>query len=141
MAAKPALADLLHFVASRIEVGILAVDLEMKVIVWNRFPEAHSGKSASEIVGRSLFEAFPELPRAWLERKIKSVVVLKNFGFTSWRQRPFLFRFRHHRPITGGIDVMRQDCTFLPVMGESARIAAGRSTVAGPPRPVSSPTT
>src|SRR5262245_44483119 len=108
--------DLLRFVASRIEVGILAVDLEMKVVVWNRFLEAHSGKEAAEVVGRSLFESFPELPRAWLERKIKSVAVLKNFSFTSWRQRPYLFRFRHHRPITGGIDVMRQDCTFLPVL-------------------------
>jgi diguanylate cyclase (GGDEF)-like protein len=122
-------ADLLHFVASRIEVGILAVDLEMRVVVWNRFLEAHSGKSASEIVGRSLFDVFPELPRAWLERKIKSVVVLKNFSFTSWRQRPYLFRFRHHRPITGGIDVMRQDCTFLPVVAESGEVAAVCITV------------
>src|SRR5260370_37214745 len=109
MAAKPALADLLHFVASRIEVGILAVDLEMKVIAWNRFLEAHGGKSASEIVGRSLFEAFPELPRAWLGRKINSHVVLKHFGFTSRRQPPFLFRLAHHRPITAAIDVMRPD--------------------------------
>jgi diguanylate cyclase (GGDEF)-like protein len=116
--------DLLHFAANRIEVGILAVDRKMRVVVWNRFLEAHSGRSASEVVGRSLFEAFPELPRRWLERKIHSVAVLKNFSFTSWRQRPYLFKFRHHRPITGGIDAMRQDCTFLPVIGSDGEVSA-----------------
>jgi diguanylate cyclase (GGDEF)-like protein len=117
-------ADLLHFAANRIEVGILAVDRKMRVVVWNRFLEAHSGRSASEVVGRLLFDAFPELPRRWLERKIESVAVLKNFSFTSWRQRPYLFKFRHHRPITGGIDAMRQDCTFLPVIGKDGEVNA-----------------
>src|ERR1041385_3275944 len=116
--------DLLHFVANRIEVGILAVDREMRIVVWNRFLEARSGRSANEVVGRLLFDAFPELPRAWLERKIKGVVVLKNFSFTSWRQRPYLFKFRHHRPITGGIDVIGQDCWFLPVMGVDGDVCA-----------------
>jgi diguanylate cyclase (GGDEF)-like protein len=116
--------DLLSFVANRIEIGILAVDREMRIVVWNRFLEVHSGRSASEVVGKSLFDAFPELPRAWLERKINSVVVLKNFGFTSWKQRPYLFKFRHHRPITGGIDVMRQDCTFLPVVNDEGEVTA-----------------
>jgi diguanylate cyclase (GGDEF)-like protein len=116
--------DLLHFAANRIEVGILAVDRDLRVVVWNRFLEAHSGRNASEVVGRPLFETFPELPRRWLERKINSVIVLKNFSFTSWRQRPYLFKFRHHRPITGGIDSMRQDCTFLPVLGNEGEVAA-----------------
>ncbi len=116
--------DLLHFAANRIEVGILAVDRDMRIVVWNRFLEAHSGKNASEVIGLSLFDAFPDLPRRWLERKINSVMVLKNFSFTSWRQRPYLFKFRHHRPITGGIDAMRQDCTFLPVMESDGEVGA-----------------
>jgi diguanylate cyclase (GGDEF)-like protein len=116
--------ELTRIVITRLEVGILAVDLEMRVLVWNRFLEVHSGRAASEVVGRSLFEVFPELPRTWLERKINSVVVLKNFSFTSWKQRPYLFKFRHHRPITGGIDMMRQDCTFLPVFGHDGAVAA-----------------
>jgi diguanylate cyclase (GGDEF)-like protein len=116
--------DLLHFAANRIEVGILAVDRDLRVVVWNRFLEAHSGRNASEVVGRPIFDTFPDLPRRWLERKVHSVIVLKNFSFTSWRQRPYLFKFRHHRPITGGIDEMRQDCTFLPVMGNDGEVSA-----------------
>ena len=39
----------------------------MRIVVWNRFLEVHSGRSAGEVVGKSLFDAFPELPRAWLD--------------------------------------------------------------------------
>jgi diguanylate cyclase (GGDEF)-like protein len=124
MDSQPKSADLLSFVANRVEIGILAVDREMRILVWNRFLEVHSGRSAAEVIGCSLFDAFPDLPRAWLERKINTVVVLKNFGFTSWKQRPYLFKFRHHRPITGGIDVMRQDCTFLPVVDDKGEVTA-----------------
>ncbi len=45
----------------------------------------------------------------------RSVFVLKNYAFTSWEQRPYLFRFHHNRPITGGVDAMQQNCTFLPI--------------------------
>lgn len=75
---------------------------------------SHSAQPAKAVVGRNLFNCFPELPQKWLERKIESVFILKNYAFTSWEQRPFLFRFHHNRPITGGVDAMRQNCTFLP---------------------------
>jgi len=107
--------ELLEFVLNRVDIGILTVDPQMRIVMWNHFLEAHSGRAAADVIGKPLFDAFPELPQSWLTRKIKAVTVLKNFSFTSWRQRPYLFKFRHHRPITGGIDVMRQDCTFVPI--------------------------
>jgi len=115
-------AELLEFVLNRVDIGILTIDREMRIVVWNHFLEAHSGRMAAEVIGQPLFEAFPELPCAWLTRKINAVTVLKNFSFTSWRQRPYLFKFRHHRPITGGIEVMRQDCTFLPILDRSQEV-------------------
>ena len=82
----------------------------------------HSGHTAEEVIGRDLFECFPELPKIWLAKKIKSVIILKNFAFTSWEQRPYLFRFPHNRPITGGVDHMFQNCTFLPVKNERGEV-------------------
>jgi signal transduction histidine kinase len=108
---------LLNFVVDRLEVGICAVDADMRIVLWNRFMATHSGKPAETVEGRNLFECFPELPRKWLEKKIRNVFVLKNYAFTSWEQRPYLFRFHHNRPITGGIDAMQQSCTFLPAKG------------------------
>ena len=38
--------------------GFFATDLELRVVVWNRWMEIHSGHSASEVVGRPLFGLF-----------------------------------------------------------------------------------
>lgn len=110
---------LLEFAVDRLEVGIFAVDAEMRVVLWNSFMSMYSGKAANEVMGRNLFESFPKLPQKWLEKKIRNVFVLKNYAFTSWEQRPFLFRFHHNRPITGGVDAMQQSCTFLPVRNKA----------------------
>ncbi len=113
-AATPGLLD---FVVDRLEVGIFVVDPNMQVVLWNHFMVMHSGRSAEEVIGRNLFACFPELPQIWLEKKIRNVFLLKNYAFTSWEQRPYLFRFHHNRPVTGGVDAMQQSCTFLPVKG------------------------
>ena len=118
---KPGFA-LANLIVDRINVGVLVVDREMRILLWNRFLEMHSGRPASEIIGRNLFDSFPELPRRWLERKIRGVMVLKSPAFTAWQQRPYLFRFAHHRPITGGIDYMCHDCSFLPLLDESGEV-------------------
>ncbi|MEN9658877.1 MAG: hypothetical protein RL571_2342 [Pseudomonadota bacterium] len=84
----------------------------------------HSGISAELAIGANLFELFPELPKKWLSKKIESVFVLKNFAFTSWEQRPYLFKFPHNRPITGGMDFMQQNTTFMPVRNEYGEVDA-----------------
>ena len=100
----------------RLNVGVLSVAADHTVLPWNRFMQAHSGRSAADVVGSSLFDCFPELPREWLERKLRSVFLLKNFAFTSWRQRPYLFCFQNHRLVTGGTTAMRQDCAMVPLI-------------------------
>lgn len=104
-----------EFIVDRLEVGLLAVDTDMRVVLWNRFMALHSGKNADAVIGNNLFDCFPDLPRKWLEKKIRNVFILKNYSFTSWEQRPYLFRFHHNRPATGGVDTMQQSCTFLPM--------------------------
>lgn len=116
--------QLLQAIVERLNVGIVAVNEQMCVLLWNEFMESHSGISAGEIIGRNLFEVFPDLPRKWLEKKIKSVFLLRNFAFTSWEHRPYLFRFHHNRPVTGGVDYMQQSCTFQPVANDAGEVAA-----------------
>lgn len=116
------LSPLLSFLIERLEVGIFAVDAEMRIVLWNRFMAVHSSQKSSDLIGKNLFEAFPDLPVKWLEKKIKNVFILKNYAFTSWEQRPYLFRFHHNRPITGGVDTMQQNCTFLPVNNDQDEV-------------------
>jgi len=98
------------------------VNREMEITLWNNFMANHSGHSADEVISRNLFECFPELPKTWLSKKIQGVFLLKNFAFTSWEQRPYLFRFQHNRPITSGIDYMYQNFTFMPVKDETGEV-------------------
>ena len=111
-AGTPSLSDL---VIERVGFGLFVLDRAMNVLMWNRFMQDHSGTVAADVIGRNLFDCFPDLPRAWLERKLQSVFQLGSFAFSSWEQRPYLFRFEHDRPITGGVDYMQQDCTFMPL--------------------------
>ncbi len=113
----------LEYIIDHVNVGLFVVNRDFEVVLWNRFMALHSGKPAEEVVGRNLFEVFPELPQRWLQQKLRSVFLLKNAAFTAWEQRPYLFKFPHNRPITGGVDSMRQNCTFQPITDESGEVA------------------
>jgi diguanylate cyclase len=114
--------SLLNFIVDRAHVGIFVVNQKREIVLWNQFMEIHSEQKAATVVGKNLFEAFPELPQKWLDRKIENLFILKNFSFTSWEQRPYLFKFAHNRPVTGGVDCMRQDCTLMPVKDDSGEV-------------------
>jgi signal transduction histidine kinase/ActR/RegA family two-component response regulator len=40
--------------------GFFATDQQYRVLVWNRWMEIHSGIAAADIVGRSIFEIYPD---------------------------------------------------------------------------------
>jgi two-component system NtrC family sensor kinase len=107
--------ETLESMLKAINMGVLLVDQDCKVLFSNHFMSINSGRSAEELVGRTLFDAFPELPEVWTRQKINSVITLQNFAFTSWQQRPHLFNFESTRPISGMVRLMYQNCTFFPV--------------------------
>src|SRR5215472_15324444 len=41
--------------------GILMTDAELNICGWNRWLEIHSGRSSTEMIGRNLLEACPDL--------------------------------------------------------------------------------
>ncbi len=116
------LATLQNFIVDRVNVGIFVINQKREIVLWNQFMEIHSNHKSDTVIGKNLFDAFPELPQKWLDRKIENVFILKNFSFTSWEQRPYLFKFAHNRPVTGGVDCMRQDCTLMPVKDDAGDV-------------------
>jgi diguanylate cyclase len=102
-------------ILQHVDVGLVVVDREHKVTLWNAFMENHSGISPSDVRDKELFSQFPELPRVWLEDKLNAVFMLNNRAFTTWQQRPYLFRFDSYRPITSAAPHMYQNVTFLPL--------------------------
>ncbi len=98
-----------------IDVGLVVVDRDYNIRLWNGFMANHSGMSPAGVVGKNLFKLFPDIPEDWFKRKAESVFLLKNRCFTHWEQRPFLFRFKTYRPITGAAEYMHQNVALIPV--------------------------
>tara|TARA_B100000745_G_scaffold85262_1_gene53472 strand:- start:107 stop:1069 length:963 start_codon:yes stop_codon:yes gene_type:complete len=114
--------NFLKFIIDRVNIGIIIIDKEMKIHLWNQFMVSHTNVPQEELINKDLFEAFPELPRRWFRKKINSVFMLKNFAFTSWEQRSYLFKMPHNRPVTGGVETMQQDCTLMPLKDASGEV-------------------
>ena len=102
-------------IVQNLEVGLVILDEENRIQVWNGFMESHSGQLSHEVKDQDLFVRFPELDSAWLTRKLEMVRTLNSKAFISWEQRPWLFRFSNYRPITGTADHMYQNVTIMPL--------------------------
>lgn len=106
-------------ITEQLNTGILILDLEYRIVEWNRFLEIHAHKKTDDIIGKSVFTVFPELPKRWFERKLSSVIQLNTHSFCSWEQRHHLFELSHTRPITTDSHFMAQNCTFLPIASDN----------------------
>ena len=47
--------------------GFFLTDVQLRLVLWNRWMEIHSGRGASEVLGRSLLDVYPDVA----EREIK----------------------------------------------------------------------
>jgi diguanylate cyclase (GGDEF)-like protein len=102
-------------ISSQLNTGVMVLDAGFNIVNWNRFLQVHSDNVSVDIIGRSIFHAFPELPERWLTRKLSGVLQLNTPSFCSWQQRHHLFELPHTRPITTDSEFMAQNCTFLPI--------------------------
>jgi len=99
-----------------IDVGLIVLDRDYKVLVWNSFMENHSGIGPAIIKDKNLFDMCPTIPENWFRQKAESVFLLKSSAFTVWEQRPYLFEFKNYRPITGSAEFMYQNITIIPLL-------------------------
>jgi diguanylate cyclase (GGDEF)-like protein len=112
------LMEMLH----TIDVGLVVLDRQYSIQIWNGFMENHSGLLPREVKGKRLFDLFDEIPEQWFKRKAESVFLLKNKAFTIWEQRSYLFKFQNYRPITGSADFMYQNTTFIPLISATGEV-------------------
>lgn len=102
-------------VLQNIDVGLVILDREYKIQLWNGFMENHSGLRPDEVHDKALFESFPDIPEAWFRQKAEPVFELKTRTFTIWEQRPYVFKFKNYRPITGRAPHMFQNSSIIPL--------------------------
>ena len=64
-------AAVLHWMHDLAAQGIVITDTELRIVEWNHWMEAHTGRHANEVIGRSLLELFSELTERRLDRNYK----------------------------------------------------------------------
>lgn len=109
-------------VLQNIDVGLIILDEEFNIQLWNSFMQNHSAMGPTDVLGKNIFESFPELPEPWFRQKVQSVFVLHNSAFTTWEQRPYLFKFKNYRPVTGIADFMYQNSTIIPLKDTRGKV-------------------
>ena len=109
-------------IVQSIDVGVVVLDNDYSIEVWNTFMENRSGLSPAQVRKRSFFQLFPEVDEDWFRHKVQSVITLGTPSFTIWEQRPYLLRFKNYQPITGLEDFMYQNTTLLPLKGMNGSI-------------------
>lgn len=105
-----------------INVGLVVVDMDYRIQMWNDYMENLSGSVASKVLNKVVYELFPEIPETWFKNKVQSVSTLGNQSFTIWEQNPYLFKFKNYRPITGAVDYMYQNTTFIPLSSPNGEV-------------------
>lgn len=105
-----------------VDVGIIVLDRNCNIQIWNGFMESHSGLLPSDVRDKSLFELFPHIDQNWFKQKTKPVFELKSRAFLTWEQRPYLFKFANYRPITGSESFMYQNITLSPLVSATGKV-------------------
>lgn len=105
-----------------VDAGLVVLDRESNIQLWNGFMANHSGLTPPQTLGRNLFGLFPEIPAQWFQRKLAGVFALKTRSFITWEQRPYLLRFKNYRPITGMAEFMYQNVTLIPLASSDGDI-------------------
>ncbi|MBV1907851.1 MAG: diguanylate cyclase [Kangiellaceae bacterium] len=105
-----------------IDVGLVVLNKNNEIQLWNSFMENHSGLIASNTRNKDLFELFPEIEKDWFQHKVESVFQLKTRAFSIWEQRPYIFKFKNYRPITGIARFMYQNISIFPIVSTTGEV-------------------
>ncbi|MEE1339221.1 MAG: diguanylate cyclase [Succinivibrionaceae bacterium] len=108
-------------IVQNINVGLVILNKSFIVRVWNGFMENNSGISGSKIIGKCLFDFFPEIQTSWLKEKVYESLQLETTIFSSWEQHTEVFNFQNNRPFTGSSTEMIKNFTILPINSLSGK--------------------
>ncbi len=115
------MSSLLEQTFLQVNIGLLVITTDGTITLCNHYMEDQT--SETDLVGRNIFDVYPELPQKWLQRRIESICQLKNSSYINWEQRASLFNFRSSRPITGTQNKMIQNCSLLPILDDENQVS------------------
>ncbi len=105
-----------------IDTGLVVLDKDLKVYKWNHWMELHSRITADKIIGRYIFDFFPNLNNQRFLKSCKSVLTFGNFCFFSQKLHRYLFTFKPVSSFSSGFEYMQQNSTMGPLRDENNSI-------------------
>jgi PAS domain S-box-containing protein len=98
--------------------GLLTTDVNTVVTGWNGWLEQQAGRAASTVVGRPLFEVFPELVSRRLDRFYQQAIEGKT-GVLSQRLHRYVLLFPSPKGHSR-FDCMQQSGRIIPIVDDGA---------------------
>lgn len=95
--------------------GVILLNKQLQIVYINPYICRRADIQLETVQGKDLFSVFADAPKAWLSRKLNSVLSLQSPAFSSWEQRQYLFKLPHLRPISSANQYMAQNCNMLPL--------------------------
>lgn len=95
-----------------VDLGLVILDKDLNVHKWNRWMELHSRISAEEIIGKPLFDFFPNLNTPSFLQTFKFVLNFGNFYFFSQKLHRYLFPFDPESTLSSRLERMQQSCNM-----------------------------
>lgn len=97
------------------DVGMVVLDKNFEVQIYNRFMQVHSNIGPEQAIGSSVFDLFSYLDNEWFKRRVNTVFELGISVYTTWEQRNSVFDFSLKLPIHHETQRMFQNTTFIPL--------------------------
>jgi hypothetical protein len=113
---------ILHQILETLDIGLLILDRKLRVRYWNRWLASHSGISAKDIKGSSLFEFYPHLNNKKFQRNFKAILTFGNYYFFPQKLYGYLFPFKPESNFISEIDNMQQSCIMGPLRNDANQI-------------------
>lgn len=97
------------------DIGILVLNKDFEIEVFNRFMQVHSDIGPDEAIGQHISQVFPYLNNEWFARKVCTVFDLGIPVYSTWEQRDNIFDFKLKLPVHHDVEFMYQNVTFVPL--------------------------
>jgi len=104
------------------EMGLVILDNNYILRVWNLFMVQHSGLSAESVMGKNIFKLFPDISSDWFIDKVQQIQSRKTKLLSTWEERPYLFKFVNNRRQFSSAAYMYQNITLIPLASASGEI-------------------
>lgn len=105
-----------------LDMGVVVLDRELKVVLWNRWMAENSRFPQEEVKGRKITDIFPGLEEKGFRWKAENVFKMGTFAFFSQKLHQYLFPFPVTSHLLTDFEYMQQNITIAPIHNNEGKV-------------------